>query len=492
MIIKLGPWEPDSAGVDSGVMSVARNVYPTKTGYAPIRELSATTQNALAATCVGLVSVRTTAGGVVTFAGTRTKLYRLVAGNWVDYTRAAGGDYNVPVDEYWSFRVFGTTLIAVNINDDPQYIDVDAGTTNFAALGGSPPRARYVNVVGSFVVLASLSTDNNAVRNSAIEDPEGWTVGTNLCDEQTFPDGGRVTGIAGGEFGYVAQEGAIRRMIFQPGNDIAFRYERVESEHGCAAGYGLASTANTIFFPASDGFYSFGANGLIPIGGQRINKWFQSNSDTTRNFAVIAFTDPYAPRIGWAFYASSGSIVLDRILFYDWQIDKWTYSDATAQFWASMTTSGVTLEELDDYGDIDSGDIPYPFDSRVWEGGVPVIGAVSATGMLSFLEGTSFQTATLNFAPMHLNPGGRAKVQAIEPLGTFNDATVTLRVGRREKTQSSPSYTDATSLSSLSGIARFNASGRIHDLEMTVTQSTGTPWTHAQGLDLTAAEDGRK
>jgi hypothetical protein len=144
------------------------------------------------------------------------------------------------------------------------------------------------------------------VRNSAIEDATGWTVGTNLCDEQTFPDGGRVTGIAGGEFGYVAQERAIRRMIFQPGNDTAFRFERVESEHGCAAGYGLVSTANSIFFPSNDGFYAFGASGLVPIGAQKVNKWFQANSDTSRFFSIIAFADPYAPRICWAFYNSSG------------------------------------------------------------------------------------------------------------------------------------------------------------------------------------------
>jgi hypothetical protein len=60
----------------------------------------------------------------------------------------------------------------------------------------------------------------------------------------------------------------------------------------------------------------------------------------------------------------------------------------TAQYWASITTAGTTLEQLDTYGDIDSGLIPYPFDSRAWEGGAPVIGAVDGNGLLSFLEGT--------------------------------------------------------------------------------------------------------
>ena len=38
---------------------------------------------------------------------------------------------------------------------------------------------------------------------SAINDITGWTVGTQLCDMQEFPDGGPVQGMAGGEIGYV-------------------------------------------------------------------------------------------------------------------------------------------------------------------------------------------------------------------------------------------------------------------------------------------------
>lgn len=490
MRLPLAAWEPDSAGVDSGVLSVARNVYPSKTGYIPIQSLSAITSHALPAKCVGAFAVRTTAGGYLIFAGTQTKLYKYVAGNWVDYTRLSGGDYAVPTDEYWSFKEFGSKLIAVNISDDPQVIDVDSGTA-FAALAGTPPKARYVDVVGGFVVLACLSSDNRAVRNSALEDETGWTLGVNFCDEQTFPDGGRVTGVAGGEFGYVAQERAIRRMIFQPGNDIAFRFERVESEHGCAAGYGLKGTADSIFFPSNDGFYRFTDQGLVPIGTQRINKWFRANSDTSRFFSILAFADPYAPRIGWAFFNTSASINLDRVLFYDWQLDRFSYAEITAQYWVSLSTAAVTLEELDSYGDIDSGLIPYPFDSRVWEGGAPVVGAIDSSGLLGFLEGTLPLTATFNYAPMHLAPGFRATVTQIYPLGIFNDAAITLRVGRRSHVQQSTSYTASISPSSLTGVARFKADGRIHDFEVTLTQTTGTNWSQAQGIDVEATQKGR-
>jgi hypothetical protein len=489
--IPFGPWEPDAAGVDANVLLVAKNTWPATGGYIPVPSLSAISTSALSTRCVGMTFARTAAGGWLIFAGTATKLYKYESGAWTDVSRLAGGDYNVPSDDYWSFTQFGGKLIAANINDDPQVIDVDSGASNFSALGGSPPRARYVTVVGDFVVLGALSSDPRAVRNSAINDSAGWTVGTNLCDEQSFADGGRVTGTAGGEYGYVLQEKAIRRMIFQPGSDIAFRYERVEAEHGGAAGYSIVATVNAIFFLSDDGFYAFGSAGLVPIGGQKVNKWFRSNSDTTRFFSVIAFADPFAPRIGWAFYSSAGSTHLDRVLFYDWQLNAWSYAEVTAQYWASIATAGVTLEELDAYGDIDGGGIPYPFDSRVWEGGRPVIGAVDGDGKLAFLEGTTPLTALFRTTSLHLSPGYRSDAHSVYPLGVINGASPTIRVGRRESTQASVTYTDNLAPSSLSGVIKVKATGRVHEFELTMTQASGTNWTHVQGLDVEPIRLGR-
>lgn len=486
MIAPFGPWEPDAAGADTAVLAIAKNVWASKVGYVPIPSLSAISTSALPSKCIGMVFARTSAGGFLIFAGTTTKLYKFQSNAWVDVTRASGGNYTVSVDEYWSFAQFGSKLLATNVNDNLQVIDVDSGATNFSDNAGTPPRARYVTVVGDFAVLASLSTGDRRVRNSAINDSTGWTVGTNLCDEQEFADGGRVTGLAGGEYGRVVQEKSIRRMIFQPGSDQAFRFERVENEHGAAAGYSLASTANTIYFLANDGFYSFNDNGLNPIGALRVNGWFRANCDSSRYFAVIAFTDPFAPRIGWAFYNAAGSTNFDRVIFYDWQIDRWTYAEVTAQYWATLVTAGVTLEDLDVYGDIDAGGIPYPFDSRVWEGGAPVIGAVNSAGQMAFLQGSAPLTAVLLSSPVHVNPGSRTKEFVIEPMGVFNDASPTLRIGKREHTKQAVTYTSAASPSTLSGKFRVTAAANIHEFEFTLTQSTGTIWSHAQGFNLQA------
>lgn len=487
-----GAWAPDSAGHDTGLLSEARNVYPYAVGYGPISALAAFSTTALPSKCLGLAYAKTSSGGWVVFAGTATKLYRLVDTVWTDYSRLAGGDYNATDDDHWSFTQFGSQLIAVNINDAPQVIDVDTGAANFSALGGSPPQARYVTTVGDFVVLASLSGDNTRkVRNSAINDSTGWTVGTNLCDEQEFPDGGRVTGIAGGEFGWVVQEKAIRRMIFQPGSDYAFRYELAERERGCAAGYGLVAVANTIFFLSDDGFYSFGPNGLTAIGAEVVNDWFGTNSDPARFFDIIAFSDPFGPRIAWAFYNSDGDANFTRLLIYNWKSDRWSYAIVEGQYWANYATAGVTLESLDSYGDLDTG-VPFSLDSRVFQGGRPGMAAVNASGYLAFLDSTTALDALIRTGPMHVIPGQRAKNFDLEPLIQTNGATVTVRVGKQELTSSAISYTDAISPSTRSGMVRCRASGRIHVLELNVTQSSGTRWTLAQGFDIEATPDGTR
>lgn len=489
-----GPWEPDSAGVDSPALQIARNVYALKNGYGPVPSLLPFGTDALPSKCVGGCYVRTAAGGYVLFVGTTTKLYRLVGTTWVDYSRLSGGDYSVPQDEFWSMAQYGTKLIAVNFSDDPQVVDIDAGDTNFTQLSSDAPKARYVGVVGDFVVLAALADNPRKLRNSAINDSSGWIIGTNLCDEQEFADGGRVTGFAGGEFGWILQEKAIRRMIFQAGSDIAFTFERVEQEHGATAGYSLVSTANGIYFLSADGFFQLNSNGLTAIGADRINTWFHNNCDTARLFSVTTFSHPFAPRIAWAFYNNSGSSNFDRLLIYDWHLDRWMYAEVEAQYWFTFGTPGTTLEQLDVYGDIDSGGIPYPFDSRVWEGGQAVIGAVDSGFGLSFLEGAVPLDGLLLTSPIRFLPGGRAKIgqDGIEPIGVFNDAALSIRVGRQQNNNDSVSYTASAIPSTRTGVARLRAAGRFMQIELSVSQPGGTVWEHAQGLSIDAMPDGTR
>lgn len=531
MMVGFGDWEPDVAGLNThdqnggALLEIAKNVYPSSHGWAPFPSLSAyqvgtstglssgfatglllaVTQGGAAistglpARCVGLFAARSSVGGWVIFAGTTTHLYKFNSGtsSWDNYTRVSGGNYNVPSGDYWSATAFGTKVIFCNFNDNPQVIDIDTGATAFADLAGSPPKARYVTVVGDFVILACLNTNPRMFVNSALNDTTGWSIGINLCDEQELPDGDRIVGLSGGEFGYILQERAIRRLIFQPGYDQAFRVERDERERGGAGNYSLVGVRDTIFFYSSDGFYSFGPAGLRPIGHLRVNDWFKANSDSSRQASILGFADQTGPRVFWAFYSGSTSTYFDRLLIYDWDRDRFAYADVSAQFWARATTAAQTLEGLDVYGSIDYPDagsgpgVGISLDSDVWAGGIPAVGGITTGGLLAFLQGSPLD-AILTTSPLQLQPGARVSIDNLFPAGVFNDASVSIRVGRREHTQNPVNYTAPLTPSTQSGIARTKASGRIHNLELTLTQPSGVTWEHAIGIDVDARPDGQK
>ncbi|MBW4968616.1 hypothetical protein KZZ04_19995, partial [Pseudoalteromonas sp. CR1] len=74
-------------------------------------------------------------------------------------------------------------------------IDVlQAGSQPFVDLGGNPPRARHMGVVGDFLVLAGLPDTPQSVRWSDSGDIEQWGLGLDQheADEQLLPDGGAV------------------------------------------------------------------------------------------------------------------------------------------------------------------------------------------------------------------------------------------------------------------------------------------------------------
>ena len=394
------------------------------------------------------------------------------AGLWAAIINVGSGDF-------WRFTQYGTRLIAVNANDAPQYIDVDAGA-NFAVLTGSPPQAKNVSVVGDFLVMSGLTTYPYRVQWSGINDSTIWTVGTSLSDTQDFADGGKVTGVAGGETGYILQEYAIRRMTFLPGSDYVFTFERVVDGKGCLSSYGYATVAGTVYFIAEDGFYSYNAQGLNPIGAQRVNRWFLSNCDTARLNAVLCVADPYRPRIFWAFYSTAAATTFDRLMIYDWQLNKWTYAEVSAQIWGGAASPGIGLDSIT--GTLESQ--TYSFDSRLYLGGRPTIAAIDASKQLSFLEGSAM-AATIETQEFEPAPGARAFMTEVEP--HIDTTAAQIRVATRERYADNANYSNYSSMQ-VTGRCPVRVSGRLHRIEATIPANT--TWNHAIGIDYKAVKEG--
>src|ERR1700681_3163743 len=207
-------WQPDVYLLNANAAAEASGVLCKANAYAPLPQ-PATSSLAAGTPLRGAFAARTSGNAIAIFALSATKGYKFagVSSPWTDITRLAGGNYTLATDEYWSIRQYGSTLIAANGNDTVQAIDVDAGA-NLAALAGSPPNARYVEIVGDFVQLGATATDRRSVKWSGRNDSATWTAYTKDSDSQPFPDGGDVMGMAGYELGgLVFQTETVRRQM---------------------------------------------------------------------------------------------------------------------------------------------------------------------------------------------------------------------------------------------------------------------------------------
>ena len=482
-MIRFAPWEPDKADLDAPVTRVARNLRAGANSYRPMPSLTPYTSATLPAPARGLVTTRTTTGQWVIYAATATRLYRFANSAWIDVSRTVGGNYSLADGEFWVFQQFGNKLIAVNSTIAPQVIDIDSGA-NFAPLAGNPPAGRLLAVVGDFLVLGALGTSPNRVQWSELNDITQWTPNAGLyglADSNDLPDGGRVTGLAGGEIGYVLQEYSIRRMRFIPGGYPAFEFVRVVDSKGCLSSYGYVSVAGTVYFIAEDGFYSYSGAGLSPIGAWRVNAWFLSNSDTSRISSVYAVADPFRSRVLWFYYSTSTVSMFDSVIIYDWALDKWSHGKHEALIWGSIATPAKTLdsfltEKLDDIDQL--------VDSRMWEGGRPTLAAIDGMGRLSFAEGPamSAQLETQEAEPM---TGRRVFISGVRIHTDADEAEI--RLGMRERMSDAVVYSGLSRMEK-TGMSPVLSSGRYARAEINIP--AGVRWTELVGMDFDAQQDG--
>jgi len=473
-MIPWGPWNPDIAGVNTKALLQARNVLPGAAGYYPLPQAVAST-TALPSACRGAVSVLKDDGSVQTYAGTQTTLYKLspLAG-WTDVSRLVGGAYNVGTGEQWKWAAYGDRLLATSIADGLQYIDVVTGT-NFGSVAGSPPKARYIDVVRDFVLLGALTGNEKRIQWSANNNVEGWTPGVSESDYQDFPNGGPVRGVLGGEVGYIFQAYKIMRMTYTPGSPLIFQFDEVEGSVGLAAPHSLVKIRNEAYFLARDGIRKFALSGgkSVPVG---INKWARTFVEDMRVASEINVTgaaNPVRPIIVWAYIAKNTSgEVPNKLLIYDWSIDEATTADLTVEALVQWLSPGVTLDTMNDYGTLD--ELPFSLDSPFWRGGSAIMGLFGADHKLALMAGPAMQ-ATFETA----DGMGDRRVLVTGTKPVIDTASCTVALAARERDGDTVVYATAESLEN-TGVCPAHVSGNLVRAKITVP--AGASWRQAQGL----------
>ena len=488
-MIPFAPWVPDQADLNINVSKNVSGVLPLPNGYGPWRTFSPYA-TALSEAPLGAAITRREDGTRHVWCGTTIDLLKLNRSTLAfdDVSRTVGGSYACGANDRWNFIQFGTTLIAHNSADVTQSIDIEAGT-NFAALAGSPPQAKYGAVVGEFVMLGNLASAPNKLHWSAINDSTGWTVGTSQSDTQEFPDGGAVTGVVGGETGLVFQEECVRRLTYI-GDPLIFQIDKIEDKRGLKAPFSIARMGTAVFYYSPEGFavISTGGNesrllGTDQNGQSTINEWFVTDSDASKVNNIRGIADPLRSRVFWLYKSSNTANTFDSLLCYSVTDGRWTVSRGNFTELCVAATAGYTLDNMNALGTLET--LTVSLDDPSLKGDVPSLAAFNGAYRLGFFSGTN-QEATIETGEVELVPGRRAFVRGFKP--HVDTATCYVSVGSRRVPSDMPTYSGESQPHSETGIAPFRVDSRYHRFKVRIP--SGTAWTKAIGGDPTFVPTG--
>lgn len=379
-------------------------------------------------------------------------------------------NYVTPLNQRWRFTQFGEVMIAANGGNRLQGYNLNSAST-FNDLGADAPKARYVTVVRDFVVAGYTADYPNRVQWSALNDETSWaSSATTQADYQDIPDGGTVVGVTGGEFGLVLMDRSIFRMSYV-GSPLVFQFDNITRNLGCYEANSIVQYAGMTFFLGDDGFYACDGQTLLPIGNEKVNRYFFSDVDEgTLNLMSVA-VDPTRKLVIWS-YASKSSATPDKLIIYNFQNQKWTSGLADVNRIASSSTPAFALEGLDVFGNLEQ--IDSSFDSTVWLGGKMQFAGVHNAKIITFSGENA--TAYLETGDIEV-PGSTSALTMVKPLidnGSANVAVATRRLLNETVSFGSQSAADAENRVSIRSI------GRYHRLQLSPTGS----WNTAIGMDV--------
>lgn len=174
------------------------------------------------------------------------------------------GALTLPSDTFWQWETFNGIAIGVNkatSGTNPVKVTTSAVAS---ALGGSPPKAKYVKVWNSRLWLVGAS-EPNTLYGSALGNPEDWTTAGDagkVTIEIDIDDGDQIMGLwPTREALYVFKRQKIYRVV--PINTAAaptlasnLKVELFAKNIGCVSAYSIQSTLDDVLFLSESGVAS--------------------------------------------------------------------------------------------------------------------------------------------------------------------------------------------------------------------------------------------
>jgi hypothetical protein len=477
--LTFGEWMPDQPGI-SGALTDAKNVVSQAIGYGPL-PTAAIFSAAASENLTTLVAGKTPANATKLFAAGSTKIFDVSGvGALTDVSKTGGYTPNANNDRF-RFTQFGNAIIGTN-NSNPMQSYTLGTSTAFADLAAGAPICKFLTVVRDFVVTAFTTESSTVypsrVRWSGINDETTWASSqVTQADFQDIPDGGQIVGIRGGEFGLVFLEKGISRMTYI-GTPFIFQFDNISRGKGCIAAGSIAQTQGMSFFLSDDGFYSCDGQNVIPIGSEKVDRWFFENADESAFETMSASIDPVRKLVIWNFKTLFAQ---RQLIIYNFKTQKWTYGDAGTDYISDASTAATSLEGLDSIStSIDA--LTVSLDSILYMGGKYFLGGTLGPNVVTYNGAPAVgQIVTGDIAP-----GGRSIVTLARPQIDNGSATVAVAsrvMLNQDVTFGSPVAADYENRVSL------RSNGNYHRFRVV---PTGANWKTAVGMDIDLAGQGAR
>ena len=462
-----GEWLPDQPGV-TGALTEAKNCIPVTNGYEPMQseaDLSGSAGQTLLTTFAGKYAQVSTlfAAGASQIFKYNNSTRALEAMTTTGYTDVVS----------WDVVQFGAVMLAANGLDKIQAVELNTSDF-FVDVAAAAPAAKYITVVRDFVVAANVTSFENKVYWSDINDETNWTPSaTSQSDSQVIADGGDIMGLAGGEYGLVLLEKAIYRMSYI-GSPLFFQFDAISRGIGCLSNGSIVQYNGLTYFLSNDGFYVSDGQTVTSISAGKVDKWFFDNADPNSFNLMSSSVDPVKRLIAWCF---SNVFASKLILIYSIDTGKWSYVETTATSVAIAITPPVTLEGLDLYStSIDA--LPVSLDARQWAGGDPLFAGVSGQKIITF--GGANKTASIVTGDIDI---GRSVITLARPLVDGGSASVA--VSARANLSDAISYTTPVAADT-EGRASLRSAGRY----MRVQTIPSGSWSTCVGVNIDITQQG--
>lgn len=480
--LEFGPWEPDLALLAGQQAPRARNVIPAKRGWKSAPSPVRGRMPALSGRVLAMHAEKSLDGSMSTAAALEGGIFMLEGGAWVQRHEGTALTSGRAFASYGSelYALFGTQLLR-QARQATAFAEVTAA-----------PAAERLGVIRDFLVLGCLSGRENAIRWSGIDRPSEWPEpGTNAAqyvqsDIQVFPEGGKVQAIVGGiggTDGLIFLERAIQRATYV-GTPYIFQFDPVDRQHGTMAPRSPVACGQACYYLSEDGWKATDGAGVRPIGVERVDAWFFEEADTSRLEEVQGVHDARNRLAMWSFPSSAAAAGRhDRLLFYSYALDKWGMAAVETECLFSDYARGLTLEDLDEFGPLDSLD--FSLDSPALRAGGRVPGCVNAQHRPCTFTGAPLE-AEIDTAEQG---GERMMLHGLRPL-------VDMRAGGSgakaaalwRNRQMDPRSLTAFSAQMRDGVCYRHLSANY--LAARVRIPAGASWEHAVGVEAIIEKEG--